>query len=245
MSMQLEEFERAVESSYHNRPIDDARKRHRQFILAIEDQVMKIENSLVTSVASEGKASEPTMHLDKGERDELALFLSGPSVSEGKSMAKNSVIDDVKKQETDTESAPGSPSVKREPLEAGGTKANGHRRIASASADFSSWKIAVADDDSPHGQRYLEEKPGRPPRKTPSFSVLSSIDSSSKFKWPSNGYRKLKVMVNGDKHDDASTRNAQISRVITELAFMFRSRTYIYCFNFVTKVLLLCLLFLF
>ncbi|XP_042509643.1 uncharacterized protein LOC122085223 isoform X2 [Macadamia integrifolia] len=79
---QLDEFERAVGSSYvgSSSSAKDGRARHRQFIVAIEDKISTVENSLKESVVAEGKSTLPWVRLDEGERDELALFLSGPSV---------------------------------------------------------------------------------------------------------------------------------------------------------------------
>ncbi|KAF2324295.1 hypothetical protein GH714_011770 [Hevea brasiliensis] len=64
--------------SYNKTFIEDARDRHREFIIAIEDQISKIEHSLKESALLEGKTSSPWVRLDEGECNELALFLSGP-----------------------------------------------------------------------------------------------------------------------------------------------------------------------
>ena len=74
--MQLEEFERAVQSSYSGSSSEDARDRHREFILAIENQISKIEKSLQESALLEGKTSMPWVRLDEGECNELDFFLS-------------------------------------------------------------------------------------------------------------------------------------------------------------------------
>ncbi|TKY57875.1 Syntaxin-61 protein [Spatholobus suberectus] len=79
---QLEEFERAVRSSYSKSSSEEARNRHRDFITAIEDKIMKVEHSLSESVVPGSKASLPWLHLDEGEQNELALFLSGMPAAE-------------------------------------------------------------------------------------------------------------------------------------------------------------------
>ncbi|EPS60795.1 hypothetical protein M569_14007, partial [Genlisea aurea] len=75
---QLEEFERAVKSSYlHSTSMEDTKDRHRSFIAAIESQISEVESSLNESSSSHSKPS--WSRLDDGERDELAMFLSGGS----------------------------------------------------------------------------------------------------------------------------------------------------------------------
>ncbi|KAF9621688.1 hypothetical protein IFM89_026581 [Coptis chinensis] len=75
---QLEEFERAVKSSYVDSLAEDARTRHCQFIDAIGSQIATAENSLKETSGEEGKTTSlPWVRLDQGERDELAVFLSG------------------------------------------------------------------------------------------------------------------------------------------------------------------------
>ncbi|WZZ04023.1 hypothetical protein YC2023_089944 [Brassica napus] len=83
---QLDEFQRAVQSSYHNRLSlsDDTRDRHREFTFAMESQVAKIEKSLKEAARSDGKGTPRWVRLDEDDRNELALFLTGPSESDRK-----------------------------------------------------------------------------------------------------------------------------------------------------------------
>lgn len=209
--MQLEEFARAVRSSYARSSSEDARDRHHEFIVAMEDQISKIENALRESALSEGKTSLPWVRLDEGECNELASFLSGPPASEEKVPAKSRDIENL--QVTDRESAPdcsknscGSAERARE------EKSHGHRRTASASADIGSWKIAVYDDSHlPCSSNMMIQQPVR---KVPSFSgFISSLESASKLKWSKNGFRKWKAV---DRHEDADAallRSSQLTRV--------------------------------
>ncbi|CAI0451695.1 unnamed protein product [Linum tenue] len=80
---QLEEFAKAVKSSYINSSTDGASERHRQFIIAIEHHISRVEASLKEFANSSGDASLPWVTLDEGERNELAAFLSGPSSMSG------------------------------------------------------------------------------------------------------------------------------------------------------------------
>ncbi|XP_052190439.1 uncharacterized protein LOC127800073 isoform X2 [Diospyros lotus] len=180
---QLEEFERAVKSSYTNSSADDAKERHRQFVVAIDGQILRVETSLRESAISDGKAADSWVHLDEGECNELAMFLSGRPTSSDKTF--------------DT--------VELNLVEVQEEKFPAHRRTASASADIGAWKIAVADDVLP--QSLSSGQPGLPPRKMPSFSgFLSTMESASKLKWQKNGYRKLK---NQDHHQEADSTLSQ------------------------------------
>ncbi|XP_010478118.1 PREDICTED: uncharacterized protein LOC104757101 [Camelina sativa] len=78
---QLDEFQKAVKSSYDNRMSDETRDRHREFTFAMEAQVSKIEKSLKEAAVSDGKGTPRWVRLDEDDRNELALFLTGPSDS--------------------------------------------------------------------------------------------------------------------------------------------------------------------
>ncbi|XP_059633487.1 uncharacterized protein LOC132276185 [Cornus florida] len=209
---QLEEFERAVRLSYTNSLGDDAKVRHREFITAIESQISKIETSLQESTLSTGKPPLPWARLDDRESSELALFLSGPAASVEKITTKIHIGDEqtANQQEIDKQLKPLSSknscnSVEWGLLEAREEKLSGHRRTASASADISAWKIAVADDVFPHSSP--NGQPEVPPQRIPSFSgFLSTMETASKLKFSKNGYRKLKLP---DRHQEADTTLSQ------------------------------------
>lgn len=215
--MQLEEFARAVKSSYARSSCEDARDRHHEFIVAIEDQISKIENSLREAALSEGKASQPWVRLDEGECNELAFFLSGPSASKERVIALSNDRDGENLRGTDKESAPGCSKNSCGSAEWGSQKTreekpHGHRRTASASADIGVWKIAVFDDAYlPSSSAMMVEQPVR---KIPSFSgFISSMETASKLKWSKNGFRKWKAV---DRHEDADAAllpSSQLSRV--------------------------------
>ncbi|PON75963.1 Syntaxin 6, N-terminal [Parasponia andersonii] len=76
---QLEEFERAVRSSYGHRGDDHSTARHSQFIAAIESQISRVEAALRESFLEDGKQPLRWVNLDEEERDDLAAFLSGTS----------------------------------------------------------------------------------------------------------------------------------------------------------------------
>uniref|UniRef100_A0A7N0SXJ3 Syntaxin 6/10/61 N-terminal domain-containing protein n=1 Tax=Kalanchoe fedtschenkoi TaxID=63787 RepID=A0A7N0SXJ3_KALFE len=193
---QLEEFSRAVRSSYKENSDEDS-KRHGDFVHAIGDQIAAVDKSLADASAAEGKPPTPWVRLDERERNELALFLSaGPRASQGQDDDNNNNNDvhqeNVNDRENDGSRNFGFGHVGLAPK---GGKANGHRRTASASADMEAWKISVADDVAyPVGSNNC--RPDPPPRRIPSVLGLLStmgMESASKFNWPVNGYRKLKV----------------------------------------------------
>ncbi|XP_021646810.2 uncharacterized protein LOC110639987 isoform X2 [Hevea brasiliensis] len=213
---QLEEFQRAVRSSYNQSSSEDSRDRHREFIIAIEDQISKIEHSLHESALLEGKASSPWVRLDEGECNELALFLSGPSALGDTASLKNHNGDDKNQQKISkgltTVCLKGSNNlVEWDSLEARDEKSHEHRRTASASADIGAWKIAIAEvscqPNSSDGQ------PLRPPRKAPSLSgFLSSMDCASELKLPKSGVRKWKAMDNKEEYDTVPLRSSQATK---------------------------------
>ncbi|KAM5565813.1 hypothetical protein ABKV19_019708 [Rosa sericea] len=212
--MQLDEFARAVRASYARGPSEDARDRHHEFIVAMEDQISKVENALRESAFSEGKTSLPWVRLDEGECNELASFLSGLTASEEKVLAKSRDIENL--QVTDRESAP---DCSKNSCGSGGSreareeKLHGHRRTASASADIGSWKIAVYDDGHlPSSSSIMIEQPVR---KIPSFSgFISSMESASKLKWSKNGFRKWKAVDRHEDTDAALLPSTQLTRGI-------------------------------
>ncbi|KAL2471580.1 Syntaxin [Abeliophyllum distichum] len=207
---QLEQFERAVRLSYtSSNSANDAKDRHRDFIIAIESQISQVESSLKETAVSQGKPPLPWLRLDEGEHKELALFLSGPSSAftdkiSPKVHGRGQVSENS--EGTGKQSMPecmsSSHLVAWGQVEAKEEKLQGHRRTASAGADIGSWKIAVADDALLHSSSNL--KPDPPPRKIPSFSgFLNTMESSmSQLKWSKNGYRKLRI---SDCHEEADT----------------------------------------
>ncbi|KAF8377619.1 hypothetical protein HHK36_031001 [Tetracentron sinense] len=213
---QLEEFERAVRSSYGSSSADDDRERHYQFIGAIESQISTVENSLQESVLAEGRTSLPWVRLDEGECDELALFLTG-SLADGDRIPLNVPGKDEAKnpEETHGEAMPDCSknachSAELGVKETGEERLHGHRRTASASADIGAWKITVADHDFDGRPDHL------PPPKVQSFSVLlRAMDkTSSNLKWPKNGFRKWKGVDRNQKADTEPLQSHQLSRGI-------------------------------
>ncbi|VVB11010.1 unnamed protein product [Arabis nemorensis] len=76
---QLEEFERAVRLSHGNCRDDTTLTRHKQFVAAIENQIYRVESALQEALSENGKQPLRWVDLNKEERDDLAMFLSGSS----------------------------------------------------------------------------------------------------------------------------------------------------------------------
>ncbi|KAE8685738.1 Cytochrome B5, n3,ATCB5-D,CB5-D [Hibiscus syriacus] len=187
---QLEEFERAVQLSS---PSEEARDRHCDFVLALKDQILKIEKYLQESACSEVKSS---MHLDEGERNELALFLSAPPLPRSSTRPKKQVRGNEIRRGVNRESGPdflknAVQSIELSSSEANSEKSVGIRRAASA-ADIGAWKIAILDDvsqkNSSNGRSFV------PPRRAPSSGSLSSKESAAIAEWSKNSIKKSKVM---------------------------------------------------
>lgn len=205
--MQLEEFERAVKSSYKNSTLDDAKDRHREFILAMEGQISKINSALHKSAVSSGKPPNPWVRLDEGECNELELFLTGSTTSKGKNSSKVQGQDQLSSKPLEADKASSlervknfSNSVELARMDLKHDKFHGHRRTASA-ADIGNWNIAV--DDSVLLQSSGVVRREQPPPKIPSVSgFLNTMESASKLKWQKNGNRKLKLP---DRQQDVDT----------------------------------------
>ncbi|KAL1210560.1 hypothetical protein V5N11_006882 [Cardamine amara subsp. amara] len=76
---QLEEFERAVRLSHGNCRDDTTLTRHKQFVSAIENQIYRVQSALQEALSENGKQPLRLVDLNKEERDDLAMFLSGSS----------------------------------------------------------------------------------------------------------------------------------------------------------------------
>ncbi|KAL5706905.1 hypothetical protein ACHQM5_025011 [Ranunculus cassubicifolius] len=215
---QLEEFERAVKSSYVDNLSKEAKTRHSQFIDAISNQIGTVEDSLKDSDVSEGKANLPWVRLDEGERDELAVFLSGFTSTDAKpplfpSKNKREVdAQSVRKETSPVSLKNSSQSVEQDSDETKEDKVHGHRRAASAS-DLSAWKIAVADDSFP--QSTSDGKPEHPIPRIVSFSgFLNTMEPMTKIKAPKNGFRKWKLADRQQETDTLPLQSQHLSRGI-------------------------------
>ncbi|TKY74997.1 Golgi vesicle transport [Spatholobus suberectus] len=211
---QLEEFERAVRTSYSKVSSEDARNRHRDFIDAIGNKITEVEHLLQESAHSGSKASLPWTRLDEGEQDELASFLSGMPAAGGKNPIKCISRDDENLQLSDKDSFSNCSSNLHVSSgwglsEAAQEKSHGHRRAASADADIGSWKITVSDNVQ---QSSSSNGSSGPIHKVASLSgFFGSMETISKLKWPKNGYRKLKAVNHCEEMDNTLLPSAGLN----------------------------------
>lgn len=78
--MQLEQFERAVSSSNDKYSLEEGTvARRRQFIVAIEDQISRVQKEINGSSIDNGRRGLNWVKLDDEERDDLVAFLSAPA----------------------------------------------------------------------------------------------------------------------------------------------------------------------
>ncbi|XP_051149543.1 uncharacterized protein LOC127264159 [Andrographis paniculata] len=92
---QLEEFERAIHISYRNNSDDSTTTRHREFVTAIQDQILRVETALKESLNTEGTEPFRWVNLDEEECDDLEHFLSGtPGTSHGSSLRRSNAKGD-------------------------------------------------------------------------------------------------------------------------------------------------------
>jgi len=77
---QLEQFERAVSSSNDKYSLEEGTvARRRQFVVAIEDQISRVEKEINGSSMDNGRQGLNWVKLDDEERDDLVAFLSAPA----------------------------------------------------------------------------------------------------------------------------------------------------------------------
>ncbi|CAL0327097.1 unnamed protein product [Lupinus luteus] len=214
--LQLDEFQRAVSSSHSKSSSEDAIVRHTLFISAINSKITEIEHGLLESAHSGDKASLHWVRLDEGERDELALFLSGMSTSEPKSPHKciSSGSENIQSSDKDSSrifSDNLHVSFGKGSSEAVEVKSHEHSRTASADADIASWEITVS----------VQMKNSSNNSSGPTISgFLNSTESVSKWNWPKNGYRKLQAVNHYQGTDDTLLPTTRSNSVRSQSAFV-------------------------
>ncbi|XP_065010996.1 uncharacterized protein LOC135640465 [Musa acuminata AAA Group] len=188
---QLEEFAKAVRSNDKACSAGDGtRARHDQFVSAIENKISEVEISLLQCNRNDRETKLTWVQLDEGERDELALFLSLPSLPKQENLVA-APAESQSNMNVEGEHRKCIHNLDEISRMGGNEKVQGHRRIVSASGDIGSWKISLSPEDGPC--RSSEESIVLPPHKVPSLSCLmKAIESTSNVKLSKNGFRKWK-----------------------------------------------------
>ncbi|KAF3325801.1 Syntaxin-61 [Carex littledalei] len=79
---QLEQFQQAIAASHENYPSEENTiSRRKQFISAIKNQIKRVETSVTSNLAKEGKPTFTWVKLEEGDRDDFVSFLSSDSLS--------------------------------------------------------------------------------------------------------------------------------------------------------------------
>lgn len=241
---QLEEFDRASRSNGPaNETEDDSRARHRQFVAAIGNQILAVEDALKDLEIEGGRTPLVWVRLDEGERDELAMFLSGPQSAveqntrlvapgtgsnEGKKLPPLAPGSGDGRSETKGINrevridVPKSSVFSNEPgaRDTREERRHGHRRAASVGADLGTWKSSISNEDSP--RRSLNERPDMPPPKVLSFSGLSmAAESTWRIKWVKNGFRKWKGSDQHHTSDSIPLKTNQFSQVGLQFVMLY------------------------
>ncbi|XP_039024233.1 uncharacterized protein LOC120157039 isoform X2 [Hibiscus syriacus] len=163
---QLEEFERAIRLS-HGHHCDDSRaSRHRQFIAAIESQIHRVEAALKEALIEEGKQPLSWVDLDREERDDLAMFLSGASPSLQPSKTNTLLL-----KEKDT------------------------YHNVNASCDGNMPEIKFSNDFGKDVECVIDVDDGESSGKTDDVSYVHDRTNSTQRTWSSPNFGSLKIVI--------------------------------------------------
>ncbi|KAK8962674.1 hypothetical protein KSP40_PGU022772 [Platanthera guangdongensis] len=161
---QLDELERAVRYSDHSLSAgEDTINRHKDFVTAISNQIARVEIALKESKLEDvGETGFSWVRLDAGERDELAVFLSGPHAEEEKLVPTATVGVNEAGTRMDGEASVCSKNLcnSRDLNSPEMMKNNmkGHRRVSSAFADLGDFRISVSIGGSPQKNGFRKWK---------------------------------------------------------------------------------------
>lgn len=210
---QLEELERAVRRNDAILSTDEATVTlHRDFVVAISDRIDMVEKNLKESILEEeGERSLTWVRLDKGERDELAHFLSSSGSEAEKVSPTPSVPDQEAGSLMDGETSVCWKSPPCQLKDLSSAEAKDHRRVASSCTELGALTISVSPEETPCISS--DERANLPPPRLLSLSELRTAESSSKPKnWYRNGFRKWKAPSQEDMEETLPLRNHQLSR---------------------------------
>ncbi|XP_006662277.1 uncharacterized protein LOC102706505 [Oryza brachyantha] len=196
---QLDELQRAIKSNYSVVLAGkDTRARHDDFVSAIGDRILEVENSLKEYNTTEGHGPLSWVRLDEGEREELAHFLSAGTYQKRDDVVTIPSAGDievgsnarrVKKGVSSDSSNDSSGSAESGLVSAKEETAPGHRRTASAYADIGVWCITIPDEGNGIDELSIDDLPKAPLVKSPSSSALVNA-LQSKPRKTKNGARK-------------------------------------------------------
>ncbi|XP_048593156.1 uncharacterized protein LOC106391095 isoform X1 [Brassica napus] len=154
---QLEEFEKAVRLS-HRQCGDDSTSttRHKQFVAAIENQIHRVEASLQETYSENGKEPLRWVNLSEEERDDLAMFLSGSSLTSHSFSSESSIKSNVAEVTNDVNGSECVIDIQESAKPRNAEKTAGTRRTWS-SPDFSSLRIIVPGDNEQEEEKLVTQ----------------------------------------------------------------------------------------
>lgn len=205
---QLEQFERAVRLSSDKYSLEAGTvARRQQFIVAIEDQISRIEKATNDSSVENGRRGLNWVKLDEDEQDDLVAFLSAPAQLSGETRKREGSYHSPHRQKNVLVSA-------KNHMDAAGISKdwhtfeaspigisdivsgvrgvaehlNVHRTNLSSSDDH--WKINIADEKD---DKKLSPKRVEVSSQTTTLSgILKSTESLSRMRWFRNSLWKPK-----------------------------------------------------
>ncbi|XP_042428858.1 uncharacterized protein LOC122015860 isoform X1 [Zingiber officinale] len=184
---QLEELENAVKLNDEALSAgEDARARHGEFVSAIGNKILAVEDFVRGTNQETGKSALTWVQLDERERDELAKFLSSPSSKERKeniSLANNgSDWNDFSTKNIEALINRSKNSFYSNELENGQVYA--YPRSASCAGDLGACKITIRSEGEDTSEKSSDDRPNLPTPRVLSFSALSNaLDSRSNMRW--------------------------------------------------------------
>ncbi|KQJ95773.1 uncharacterized protein LOC100826256 [Brachypodium distachyon] len=245
---QLEQFERAVRSSNDKYSLEEGTvARRRQFIVAIGDQISRVEKATNDSSIENGRRGINWVKLDEGEQDDLVAFLSAPAQLSGETRKRESSyhsppgqnnvlvgadnhrdITAISKDRHTFEASPMEISDVESEVRSLAEQLNAHKTNLSSSDDH--WKINIADEKD-DGKKLSPKRIEVSSQTTTLSGILKSTESLTRVRWFRNSLWKPK----SDEHLPLryDVPNHLDFRSITLLAQRFnglteRSRS---CFN--------------
>ena len=207
--MQLEQFERAVRLSTDKYSLEAGTvARRRQFIVAIEDQISRVEKATNDSSVENGRRGLNWVKLDEDEQDDLVAFLSAPAQLSRETRKREGSYHSPPRQKTvlvgtnnlmDTagitkdrhtfEASPMEISDVASGVRGLAEQVNVHRTNLSSSDDH--WKINIGDEKD--DERKLSPKKVEVSSQATTLSgILKSTESLTRMRWFRNSLWKPK-----------------------------------------------------
>ncbi|TVU42143.1 hypothetical protein EJB05_08534 [Eragrostis curvula] len=250
MDCELEQFERAVSSSTDKYSLEDGTvARRQQFVVAIGDQISRVEKALSGSSIDNGRQGLNWVKLDDEERDDLVAFLSAPAQFYSEVMNTDSRIhipprqknapigtNDVADVALVIKNIPEVPpremfSVKSEACGLS-EQLHGHRTHLSSGDDH--WKIDIGKDEMDDDRKLSINRADTSTQTTTLSGTRKSVESLTRARWFWNSLWKPKSDdLHPSRYDMSSHLNFRGIYLLTQKfnGLTDRSRNYLSSWN--------------